>query len=80
MRTSQVTSCKLIGYTAPTGGITTYELGLKQYELTNHLGNVLSTVSDKKIPHTTNGMDIDYYLPNFNYSAVVSKYGTDPNN
>ena len=76
MRTSQATSCKLIGYTAPTGGITTYELGLKQYELTNHLGNVLSTVSDKKIPHTTNGTDIDYYLSDITSATDYYPFGS----
>ncbi len=30
-------------------------IGAKQYELTNHLGNVLATVSDKKIPIEDNG-------------------------
>jgi hypothetical protein len=29
--------------------------GIKQYELTNHLGNVLATITDRKIPVTTGG-------------------------
>ncbi|MDI3322743.1 hypothetical protein [Pinibacter soli] len=37
--------------------------GKRQYELTNHLGNVLATLSDKKKSHTTNGTTIDYYEP-----------------
>ena len=32
-------------------------------ELSNHLQNVLVTISDKKIPHTTDGTTIDYYNP-----------------
>ncbi len=36
-------------------------LGIKRYELSNHLGNVLNVVSDKKLPHN-NGGSIDYYL------------------
>ena len=36
-------------------------LGNKQYELSNHLGNVLTTVSDRKIAHSTSGTTIDYY-------------------
>ena len=32
----------------------TNEVGDKRYELSNHLGNVLSVVSDKKIPTFTN--------------------------
>jgi len=35
--------------------------GNKIFELTTHLGNVLVTVSDKKIGHTTDGTTIDYY-------------------
>jgi RHS repeat-associated protein len=37
----------------------------KQYELDNHLGNVMVTVSDKKIPiDTAGGTWAKYYLPN----------------
>ena len=36
-------------------------VGLKQYELSNHLGNVLATISDKKIPVSAGGTTIDYY-------------------
>ncbi len=39
-------------------------LGHKYYELTNHLGNVLVTITDQKIPQDTDTNDtIDYYLP-----------------
>lgn len=34
--------------------------GKTQYELGNHLGNVLATITDKKIPHITGGV-VDYY-------------------
>jgi hypothetical protein len=36
-------------------------LGSRTYELTNHLGNVLSTISDKKIGHDNSGV-VDYYI------------------
>jgi RHS repeat-associated protein len=36
--------------------------GGKLFELTNHLGNVLETISDKKIQHTSNSSTVDYYL------------------
>jgi RHS repeat-associated protein len=36
-------------------------VGLTQYELKNHLGNVMTTISDKRIQHITGG-DVDYYL------------------
>jgi hypothetical protein len=52
-------------YTMPsgiTGGLKVpFVTGLKQYELSNHLGNVLVTVSDKKIGHDAGGGIIDYY-------------------
>lgn len=37
--------------------------GLKEYELTNHLGNVLVTVNDKKLGHSSNDSTVDYYMP-----------------
>jgi RHS repeat-associated protein len=38
--------------------------GSKQYELTNHLGNVLATISDKKFGVTSGGSSlIDHYEP-----------------
>jgi hypothetical protein len=41
-----------------------HEIGRRQYEITNHLGNVLATVSDDRIPHDDNGNNtIDYYTP-----------------
>jgi RHS repeat-associated protein len=36
--------------------------GNKLFELTNHLGNVLETISDKKIQHTSDNSTVDYYL------------------
>ena len=35
--------------------------GNKNFELSNHLGNVLVTVSDKKLAVSANGTSIDYY-------------------
>ncbi|MFY0256020.1 RHS repeat-associated core domain-containing protein [Chitinophaga sp. 30R24] len=42
---------------------TIFSKGNKLFELSNHLGNVLSTVSDKKLPYSSNGTTIDYYRP-----------------
>jgi RHS repeat-associated protein len=41
-----------------------HEIGRRQYEIKNHLGNVLATVSDARIPHDagTDG-NIDFYTP-----------------
>ena len=36
--------------------------GSKLFELTNHLGNVLETISDKKIQHTSDSSTVDYYV------------------
>jgi YD repeat-containing protein len=36
--------------------------GNKFFELTNHLGNVLETISDKKIQHTSDNSTVDYYV------------------
>ena len=48
--------------TAPnTTGIYTFERGNKIFELSNHLGNILATVSDKKLQHSTNSTTIDYF-------------------
>jgi len=45
-----------------TGENTNFERGRKFFELSNHLGNVLVTVSDKKIAVSANGTTIDYYV------------------
>jgi len=38
-----------------------YLRGSKSYELANHLGNVLVTITDKKLQHTNDNSTIDYY-------------------
>src|SRR5690606_17241271 len=44
------------------GGVTVgRERGEKIFELSNHLGNVLVTISDRRIEHNTSGTTIDYY-------------------
>jgi len=64
--------------------------GNKFFELSNHIGNVLVTVSDKKLQHTTNNSTVDYYnadvvtandyypfgsqMPGRKYSAGNSSY------
>ncbi len=42
--------------------ILTFERGHKQYELSNHLGNVLVTITDKKAGVSTNGTTIDNFI------------------
>ncbi|WP_166437312.1 RHS repeat domain-containing protein [Niastella caeni] len=41
--------------------ISTFTRNEKIFELSNHLGNVLVTVGDKKIQHSSNGTTVDYY-------------------
>jgi RHS repeat-associated protein len=59
--TSEINYIPLLGI----GYSLTQTRGQKEYELTNHLGNVLATVSDKKIgvPSASNGSLIDHYEP-----------------
>ncbi len=71
------TPLEFIGYTAPTSGIYTHLLGLKQYELVNHLGNVLTTVSDKKIPvDLDNSGTIDYYVADITSATDYYPFGS----
>ena len=49
------------------GNLVNFTRGNKFFELTNHLGNVMETISDKKTGVTTNGTSIDYY-----YSEVIT--------
>ncbi|MCC6289480.1 MAG: RHS repeat protein [Chitinophagaceae bacterium] len=46
------------------GSLAIFERNKKLFELTNHLGNVLATVSDEKVAVSTNGNTIDYYIAN----------------
>ena len=48
--------------------------GGKQYEFTNHLGNVLATITDHKIPHNNNGT-IDYYTADIESCADYYPFG-----
>ena len=57
-------------------------LGEKEYELTNHLGNVLAVVSDKRLPNDEPDVisASDYYpygmlMPDRNYDAEEYRYG-----
>lgn len=54
-----------VGYTV------SFTRGQKHYELTNHLGNVLATVSDKKVQVSTDNVTISFYKP---YIESASDY------
>src|SRR5690606_22386075 len=42
-------------------GITYVKRGYKTYELSNHLGNVLATVSDRRVSGTCTDSIVDFY-------------------
>lgn len=52
-----------------------HRIGERNYELSNHLGNVLSVISDKPVPHSTNGTTHDYYMADIMQSTDYSGFG-----
>jgi RHS repeat-associated protein len=50
--------------------------GRKQYELTNHLGNVLETITDKRLQHTSNSSTIDYYTADIGTAQDYYSFGS----
>jgi RHS repeat-associated protein len=66
---------------SPLPTIFTIYKGNKQYELSNHLGNVLATISDRRVPRDDNGdLLIDYFnadiLSTSDYYAFGSNMST----
>jgi len=54
----------------------TNTIGEKTYEISNHLGNVLSVISDKPIPdNLSNGGTVAYYLADIRQSSDYSPFG-----
>ncbi len=68
-----VARVELISPVPYTGNYTT-TLGNKRYSLTNHLGNVLATITDKKIPVGT-GNTVSYYKADIISSADYAPFG-----
>ncbi|MBP5983959.1 MAG: hypothetical protein KA734_09560 [Fluviicola sp.] len=56
-----------------------HQIGKKGYELSNHLNNVLSVISDKVIPHS-NGSTVDYWQADILQSTDYSPFGVQLNN
>ncbi len=50
------------------------ERGAKRYELTNHLGNVLTVVTDKKLPVCT-GTSVSYFIADIVSATDYSPFG-----
>ncbi|WP_165798552.1 RHS repeat-associated core domain-containing protein [Chitinophaga costaii] len=65
-----------ITLTAGAGATAWSQEGLSRYELTNHLGNVLSTISDQRVgvDNDHNGT-IDYYLPTIASYSDYTPFG-----
>lgn len=51
-------------------------IGKRNYELTNHLGNVLSVISDKPIPHTSGSLT-DFFLADIRQATDYSGFGVE---
>jgi RHS repeat-associated protein len=60
-------------YTFSMNGVR-HQVGTRTYELKNHLGNVLSVISNKPIPHK-NGTSVDYWLADIRQSTDYSPFG-----
>ena len=52
----------------------THSLGNKRYEFSNHLGNVLTVITDKPIPHN-NGGTVDYWQADILSAQDYSPFG-----
>jgi RHS repeat-associated protein len=57
------------------GSITTTLRGIKNYELDNHLGNVLATITDRKTGVSSNGTTVDYYTANISSATDYYPFG-----
>lgn len=62
--------------TKPTKEPTTFVPGRKRYEFSNHLGNVLVTISDVPlgVDSDTDG-DVDYYMPDVKTTSDYEPFG-----
>lgn len=52
-----------------------HTIGQRTYELANHLGNVLSVISDKPIPHDNGSGTADYFLADIRQAQDYSPFG-----
>lgn len=60
-----------------TGMDNTRNLGKKNYEITNHLGNIVTTISDRKLPVDVATVDgiIDYFVPDILTASDYYAFG-----
>jgi RHS repeat-associated protein len=55
--------------------INTFVTGDVRYELTDHRGNVMAVVSDKKLQHSTDNIVVDYYLADVVSATDYAPFG-----
>jgi RHS repeat-associated protein len=68
---------EMIGAVSLAGDTTKYYLGNKTYELSNHLGNVLATISDKKIAlDNNNNKIVDGYVTDLVSASDYYPFGS----
>lgn len=53
-----------------------HQIGTRTYELVNHLGNILSVISNKPIPHQ-NSTNVDYWLADIRQATDYSPFGVE---
>lgn len=61
---------------AEEGHISVFSRGNKRYELTDARGNVMTVITDRKMPHSSNGTVIDYYEPDILAAADYAPFGS----
>ncbi|PUZ19064.1 hypothetical protein DCM91_20915 [Chitinophaga costaii] len=61
--------------TTDNGVLFNFQRGEKVYELGNHLGNVLSTIGDAKLPGSSNGNEIVDYTPKVQSAGDYYPFG-----
>lgn len=58
------------------GSAQTFTKGNKEYFLTDHRGNILATVSDRKIQHCSDGITVDYYTADIVTATDYAPFGS----
>ncbi len=67
---------EMIATTPPNPSQYSHHIGYRQYELSNHLGNVLAVLSDRKIARDTDQDNtVDYYEPDVLLTYDYSPFG-----
>ncbi|MEQ1554571.1 MAG: RHS repeat-associated core domain-containing protein [Ferruginibacter sp.] len=61
----------------PPSGMHTVTRGNTHYFLYDHRGNVMATVSDRKIQHSSDGVTVDYYIPDVVTATDYSSFGSE---